>query len=254
MKKTFITLALLLPAATMQAQNVCIQPQEPTQKDLLMMLEDVGYKCLVFDLSPLAGKTYHIDLMLREYVNGQFRQSYSVFDGRTRNDFSDLPEADRQRLLADPKNVEANTAKKLIFNFLPSQPGDRSQQNDTLQYVVIGTEMLKMPRNLKKHGLFMPISGKTVYNYSVSTSCPRTSSPTSSSPSSFTLPPISTRIIIWSAKAAPPSLLTCKPTSSVARPTTTSSERRSKKIFCKSSCPLGTILQRHTSNTKDVEA
>nr|MCR5180655.1 DUF5041 domain-containing protein [Bacteroidaceae bacterium] len=129
MKKTFITLALLLSAATMQAQNVCIQPQEPTQKDLLMMLEDAGYKCLVFDLSPLAGKTYHIDLTLREYVNGQFYQSYSVFDGRTRNDFSDLPEADRQRLLADPKNVEANTAKKLIFNFLPSQPGDRSQQN-----------------------------------------------------------------------------------------------------------------------------
>lgn len=173
MKKTFITLALLLSAATMQAQNVCIQPQEPTQKDLLMMLEDVGYKCLVFDLSPLAGKTYHIDLMLREYVNGQFYQSYSVFDGRTRNDFSDLPEADRQRLLADPKNVEANTAKKLIFNFLPSQPGDRSQQNDSLQYVVIGTEMLKMPRNLKKHGLFMPISGKTVYNYSVSTFMPK---------------------------------------------------------------------------------
>ena len=173
MKKTFITLALLLSAATMQAQNVCIQPQEPTQKDLLLMLEDAGYKCLVFDLSPLAGKTYHIDLTLREYVNGQFRQSYSVFDGRTRNDFSDLPEADRQRLLADPKNVEANTAKKLIFNFLPSQPGDRSQQNDTLQYVVIGTEMLKMPRNLKKHGLFMPISGKTVYNYSVSTFMPK---------------------------------------------------------------------------------
>lgn len=173
MKKTFITLALLLSAATMQAQNVCIQPQEPTQKDLLMMLEDVGYKCLVFDLSPLAGKTYHIDLMLREYVNGQFYQSYSVFDGRTRNDFSDLPEADRQRLLADPKNVEANTAKKLIFNFLPSQPGDRSQQNDSLQYVVIGTEMLKMPRNLKKHGLFMPVSGTTVYNYSVSTFMPK---------------------------------------------------------------------------------
>ena len=54
-----------------------------------------------------------------------------------------------------------------------AQPVDRSQQNDSLQYVVIGTEMLKMPRNLKKHGLFMPISGKTVYNYSVSTFMPK---------------------------------------------------------------------------------
>ena len=54
-----------------------------------------------------------------------------------------------------------------------AQPVDRSQQNDSLQYVVIGTEMLKMPRNLKKHGLFMPISNKTVYNYSVSTFMPK---------------------------------------------------------------------------------
>ena len=173
MKKILFILALMLSSMAGSAQELVLQPQQPTTSDLLMMLEDAGYKCLVFDLSPLAGKTYHIDLTLREYVNGQFYQSYSVFDGRTRNDFSDLPEADRQRLLADPKNVEANTAKKLIFNFLPSQPGDRSQQNDSLQYVVIGTEMLKMPRNLKKHGLFMPISGKTVYNYSVSTFMPK---------------------------------------------------------------------------------
>ena len=76
-------------------------------------------------------------------------------------------------IAVEQSEVEANTAKKLIFNFLPSQPGDRSQQNDTLQYVVIGTEMLKMPRNLKKHGLLMPISGKTVYNYSVSTFMPK---------------------------------------------------------------------------------
>ena len=170
MKKKLLSLLLLLTATTMSAQDICLQPQQPSPTDLLTMLEDAGYKCLVFDLSPLAGKTYHIDLTLREYVNGQFYQSYSVFDGKTRNDFSDLPEKDRQRLLADPKNVEANTVS---FNFLPSQPGDRSQQNDSLQYVVIGTEMMKMPHNLKKHGLLMPLSGKTVYNYSISTFMPK---------------------------------------------------------------------------------
>ena len=173
MKKKLLSLLLLLTATTMSAQDICLQPQQPSPTDLLTMLEDAGYKCLVFDLSPLAGKTYHIDLTLREYVNGQFYQSYSVFDGRTRNDFSYMPEEDRQRLLADPRNMEANTAKKLIFNFLPSQPGDRSQQNDSLQYVVIGTEMMKMPSNLKKHGLLMPLSGKTAYNYSISTFMPK---------------------------------------------------------------------------------
>lgn len=173
MKKIIFTLALMLATTAGSAQELVLQPQQPTQTDLLTMLEDAGYKCLVFDLSPLAGKTYHIDLQLREYVGGRFCQSYSVFDGKTRNDFNDLPEEDRKRLLADPKNVEANTAKKLIFNFLPSQPGDRSQQNDSLQYVVIGTEMMKMPRNLKKHGLHMPLSGKTAYNYSISTFMPK---------------------------------------------------------------------------------
>ena len=76
MKKILLSLALVLTATASRAQELALQTQQPTTSDLLSMLEENGYKLLVFDLSPLAGKTYRFDLRVQEYEGGILRKEY----------------------------------------------------------------------------------------------------------------------------------------------------------------------------------
>ena len=165
MKKILLSLALVLTATASRAQELTLQTQQPTTSDLLSMLEENGYKLLVFDLSPLAGKTYHFDLRVQEYKGGALRKEYTVLTGQTRQDFADLPAAERQRLLNDPEIIEANTARKLLFCFMPAAP-------DSLQRVSLGTENFKTYLNLPKRPTRMPLSGLLTYTYSISTFAP----------------------------------------------------------------------------------
>lgn len=134
-KKSIITVLLVLVCMGAYAQDFRLEQQTVQAKDLATLLKGMGCEAHVYDLTPLADKTYEIRVKVREYVGGKLVQEEVRFYDTNRMMITEFPKEDQEEWQAEghPVTEPVSLSTRLFIDFLPVQ-------NDSVQRLFIGTD------------------------------------------------------------------------------------------------------------------